>query len=47
MRRILFSFQKAFDKAPRKRLLKKLSHLGVRGKVLEMETARGGNSSQK
>ena len=31
MQRILFSFQKAFDKVPQKRLLKKLGHLKGEG----------------
>ena len=32
---ILFDFQKAFDKVPKKRLLQKLSVYGIRGKLLD------------
>ena len=32
---ILLDFQKAFHKAPKKRLLQKLSAYGIQGKVLE------------
>ena len=44
---ILLDFSKAFDKVPRKRLLLKLDHYGVRGKTLDWVDAFLPNRSQR
>ena len=43
---ILLDFSKAFDKVPRKRLLLKLDHYGIRGKILPWGDAFLSNRSQ-